>query len=66
MNRFPPIDPCYSARWDSRPLEDMPLAMAYVPWQQFKNTYDLEKALSVGTIFPELDLRFFGKRGICP
>lgn len=35
-----------------------PLAMAYVPWQQWRQTYPLDKALSRGTIFPELDLPF--------
>ena len=42
-----------------------PLAMAYVPWQRFGQTYDLAKALCVGTIFPELDKPFCGKRGKC-
>jgi len=44
-------------------VEDMPLAMAYVPWQQWKTVYDLNKALKIGTIFPELDLPFCGMRG---
>lgn len=42
-----------------------PLAMAYVPWQRFGQTYDLSKALCAGTIFPELDKPFRGKRGVC-
>lgn len=41
-----------------------PLAMAYVPWQRFGQTYDLSKALCAGTIFPELDKPFCGKRGV--
>jgi hypothetical protein len=44
-------------------LESMPLAMAYVPWQRWNNVYDLDRALQVGTIFPELDLPFLGMRG---
>ena len=40
--------------------DDMPIAMAYVPWQRWKSTYDPEKALERGTIFPELDLPFLG------
>lgn len=44
-------------------LENMPLAMAYVPWQYFDKVYDLNKALEIGTIFPELDLPFCGMRG---
>jgi hypothetical protein len=39
------------------------LAMAYVPWQQFTSTYEPQKALMVGTIFPELDKPFTGKSG---
>ena len=40
-----------------------PIAMAYVPWQHFGSVYDLEKALQIGTIFPELNMPFLGKRG---
>ena len=46
-------------------LGQFPIAMAYVPWQRFGQTYDLSKALYVGTIFPELDKPFCGKRGVC-
>ena len=34
--------------------------MAYVPWQQFTKTYDPNRALRAGTIFPELDKPFTG------
>lgn len=37
---------------------EYPVAMAYVPWQKFNETYDLSKALCVGTIFPELNQPF--------
>ncbi len=40
------------------------VAMAYVPWQYFKETYELDKALEIGTIFPELDRPFMGRRGM--
>lgn len=40
---------------------DAPVGMAYVPWQTFTNTYEPQKALRVGTIFPELDLPFLAK-----
>lgn len=41
------------------PLEqNYPIAMAYVPWQQWSTPYPTEKALYHGTIFPELDLEF--------
>ncbi|MDD3221131.1 MAG: spore coat associated protein CotJA [Clostridia bacterium] len=39
-----------------------PIAMAYVPIQTFQTTYELNKALEVGTIFPELHKPFCGKR----
>lgn len=48
---------------DMEHMEHMSLAMAYVPWQHWKNVYDFDKALEVGTIFPELDLPFEGSRG---
>lgn len=40
---------------------DVPLAMAYVPMQMWNNTYDLDKALQVGTLFPCLDKPFMGR-----
>lgn len=40
------------------------LAMAYVPWQQFNETYEPAKALKTGTIFPELDKPFLGRKGV--
>lgn len=43
--------------------DDMALAMAYVPIQHFQNTYDLQTALVVGTIFPELNKPFKGYAG---
>lgn len=54
-----------SRRADSMPLSEMPVAMAYVPWQTFGETFDLCKALQVGTIFPELCLPFCGIRRRC-
>lgn len=38
-------------------------AMAYVPCQEFAPTFELKKALQVGTIFPELCKPFCGRRG---
>ncbi|WP_294443013.1 spore coat associated protein CotJA [Ruminococcus flavefaciens] len=35
-----------------------PLAMAYVPFQQWGETYGDDEALSRGTLFPDLDLPF--------
>ncbi len=38
------------------------LAMMYVPYQHFENTYDPEKALSRGTLFADLDMPFYGAK----
>lgn len=43
-------------------LEDMPLAMAYVPFQVWREIYQPDEALQVGTIFKELNLPFTGRR----
>ena len=47
------------------PLKTLPIAMAYVPWQEFQNLYAAEKSLCRGTIFEELDKPFLGKGGCC-
>ena len=39
-----------------------PIGMAYVPWQAFKDIYDMERALNAGTIFAELEKPFIGRR----
>jgi hypothetical protein len=46
------------------PLPENPVvAMAYVPFQQFGTTFPPEKALSTGTLFPDLNKPFYGRRG---
>jgi hypothetical protein len=42
------------------PLAGLPLAMAYVPWQCWCETYKPAEGWRRGTIFPELDLPFLG------
>ena len=43
--------------------DTFPIAMAYVPWQQFIGISDnLDEAYDTGTIFPELDKPFTGRR----
>jgi hypothetical protein len=39
-------------------LSTYPIAMAYVPMQQWSQTYPLSQGFTQGTIFPELDLPF--------
>lgn len=41
-------------------LENLPLAMAYVPMQVWVRTYEPAEALMNGTLFPELNLPFMG------
>lgn len=38
--------------------QNYPVAMAYVPWQQWQSPYAPERGLVQGTIFPDLDLIF--------
>ena len=53
-----------SSRTDGRnTAENMSLAMAYVPWQTWRDIYDAEKGFHRGTIFQELDMPFLGKGG---
>lgn len=56
-----PNTPPDTRAFDARYLGSLPLAMAYVPMQQWKTTYTLSGGLSRGTIFPELDLPFEGR-----
>ena len=44
-------------------LSGLPLAMAYVPWQRWRNVYDISKGFHRGTIFEELDKPFLGRGG---
>lgn len=43
-------------------LNNFPLAMAYVPWQDYGNIYAQPQALRNGTMFAELNLDFAGRR----
>ena len=43
-------------------LSGCPIAMAYVPWQDYGNIYSQPQALKNGTMFRELDLDFAGRR----
>ena len=59
MNKF---EDCGNSRRDE--LRGMPLAMGYVPWQNFGCTYQPMEGFHAGTIFPELDKPFYGRRGM--
>lgn len=43
---------------------DMSLAMAYVPWQMWRDIYEADKGFHRGTIFQELDMPYTGKGGM--
>ena len=43
-------------------LKNLPLTMAYVPFQQIENVYNQEEALKSGTLFPNLDKPFLGRK----
>lgn len=47
-----------SCRPSNPGMNPYPVAMAYVPWQQWQPTYPPERGLARGTIFPDLDLPF--------
>lgn len=47
-----------SEKADSFQVSRMPIAMAYVPWQKWCQTYPMEQGFQRGTIFPELDFPF--------
>lgn len=46
-------------------IDQYPLAMAYVPWQEFGEVYPLERGFQAGTIFPCLDLPFLCASQAC-
>ncbi len=45
------------------PLYGMPIAMAYVPWQTWRDIFDICEGFQTGTIFEELDKPFLGRGG---
>lgn len=51
---------CYESPMKDR-YADFPVGMAYVPWQNFTEVYEPDKAFSIGTIFPELNLPYTGR-----
>ncbi len=41
---------------------NMPIAMAYVPWQKLEQVFEPAAALHAGTLFPDLEKPFTGCR----
>ena len=52
---------CLDNKAEEDEVNGMTIAMAYVPWQDWENVYEPCKGLEVGTIFPELELPFYGR-----
>jgi hypothetical protein len=55
-------DSCDCNHQQPDPLRGLAIAMGYVPWQHMTTTYEPDKALREGTIFPELNKPFGGRR----
>lgn len=45
-------------------LDELPLAMSYVPMQKWEDMYAPSVALERGTLFAKLDLPFIGKEAV--
>lgn len=58
-----PYPVCHDMRTTCDELSSMPIAMAYVPWQEWRNIYEAEKGFHKGTIFEELNKPFCGIGG---
>lgn len=43
-------------------FDQFAVGMTYTPWQRWGETYNAEKALERGTLFPVLDMPFAGRR----
>ncbi len=50
------------SRFSTTPLDELPLTMVYGPMQSLNKTYPSEDALCRGTLFPELDKPFKGRK----
>lgn len=57
-----PSRPCCNI-YDHDKLSGLSIAMAYVPWQEWRSLYEVEKGFRCGTIFVELNLPFCWKGG---
>ncbi len=44
---------------------DLPLTMAYVPMQNWRDIYDSDVAFERGTVFAQLDKPFLGQEACC-
>ena len=49
-------------KYCNTPLKDLPIAMAYVPFQKIENVFSQDEALKSGTLFANLEKPFLGKK----
>ncbi len=61
MDQKPRAEHHHSAGINRECIDRLPLTMAYVPMQAFRETYEPNCALDNGTLFPELNKPFKGK-----
>lgn len=54
---------CCNDRSGYEALSNLPLAMAYVPWQKWCALYEADRGFCRGTIFAQLDKPFCGTGG---
>ena len=57
-------DKCCSVFGEGCVIDDLPLAMAYVPVQRWEKLYAPCEALDRGTLFCDLDMPFVGKGAV--
>ncbi len=62
VGKPPTVQPVNQGCYKENALTGLPVAMAYVPWQNYGNIYPMPQALQNGTMFPELNLDFAGRR----
>lgn len=63
MRRNTPVRQVVCQAEQTCAFANMPIAMAYVPWQEWRSIYEPEKGLHCGTIFEELNKPFRGIGG---
>lgn len=49
-----------NSKFDNTMLKDLPLTIAFVPYQRCIDSYTEDQALVRGTLYPDLDKPFYG------
>lgn len=61
LDIFQPDRDMMTGDFSNTKLDDLPLTIAYVPFQPFSERYDPRTALKRGTLFKDIDKPFEGK-----